>query len=495
MGYTVAPFSATQLYGELTAPPCIVDDAIGNPRAKYLHQYLEYLGAMTIVTEHDYIDADYLDDFASFYVKSFAHIPNRCRRLHFFTTQFDTDAFGQMVRGEVDSSPLQNHYLGFVVARPLPSALIGRTVVKTYPTDGNRRWYTCLRPYPVNLFGIDLMLDSLAFQEQDTSLAACATVALWSCFQKTRDMFHSGLPSPVIITRAANRILRSARPFPSRGLTIEQVCNAIASVGLDPEVYRVQAALPLVSMAYSYLKLGVPVMLIFLVPNVGLHGVALNGFSLRDSVQLVHEGGSGVLPALIGKRIDEFYCHDDQAGPFSRLKIIPAPDDTSVVKFAATSWPGELVPYAVVVPVYPKIRTGFREVISNWIPRLSAVLSFVRPAINFEWDIYLMSSNELKRETRANAASIPTDVRTSLLVEGLPRFLWRCTLRISDAPAVDMLLDTTEMVRGFPVLRIWWPDSALKSQLAISFSDPKFHPGFVQLLTQRLFERVHSSLV
>jgi len=114
----------------------------------------------------------------------------------------------------------------------------------------------------------------------------------------------------------------------------------------------------------------------------------LNGYSLRDSVQVTNEGGSGVLPALIGRRIDEFYCHDDQAGPFSKLKIVPAADNKSIVKFTADNWNGELTPYAVVVPVHPKIRTGFREVISNWIPRLSSLLSLVRDAAKFEWDIF-----------------------------------------------------------------------------------------------------------
>ena len=493
MGYSVARFSAAQLFNDLTSQPCIIDDATGNLRAKYLYGYLKYIGAATIVTEHEYIDADYLDDFASFYVKSFAHIPNRCRRLHFFAKEFDEATFAQMVKGEADTSLLEKQYLGFVVARPLPSAIIGRTVVQTYPSDGGRRWYTCLRPYKVSLFGIEMQLDSLAFQEQDTSLAACATVALWSCFQKTRDIFHSGLPSPVQITHAANRILRSARPFPSRGLTIEQVCNAIASVGLDPEVYWVQPNLPLVSMAYSYLKLGVPVMLIFNVQNIGLHGVALNGYSLRDSVQVTNEGGSGVLPALIGRRIDEFYCHDDQAGPFSKLKIVPAADNKSIVKFTADNWNGELTPYAVVVPVHPKIRTGFREVISNWIPRLSSLLSLVRDAAKFEWDIFLTSSNELKSITRTDHKAFPAGVRDELLVEGLPKYVWRCILRIDGNSALEMLLDTTEMVRGFPVLRIWWTDQALKAQLA-PVTDPNLSLGFVTILTQRLYDSVKAGL-
>lgn len=176
----------------------------------------------------------------------------------FFSSEFDSVKFDSIIDGQTETQILQNTYLGFVVARPLPAALIGRTVLVTYPSDSGRRNYTGIRTYNVNLFGISLTVKSLAFQEQDTSLAACATVSLWSCFHKTRDLFNTSTPSPVEITRSATRYLMTTRPFPSRGLRIEQICNAIAGVGLDPEVYPVSPDLPLVSLAYSYLRLGLP---------------------------------------------------------------------------------------------------------------------------------------------------------------------------------------------------------------------------------------------
>lgn len=361
----------------------------------------------------------------------------------------------------------------------MATAVIGRTVVRTYPPDGDRRNYPCVRKYHVNLYGIELTVDSLAFQEQDTSLAACATVALWSCFQKTRDLFNSGLPSPVQITRAANRFLISARPFPSRGLRIEQVCNAIAAEGLDPEVYPVTPDLPLVSMAYSYLKLGLPVLLIVEVPNAGLHGVALNGYSLRESNQLAREGGSEVLPPLISLRIDEFYAHDDQVGPFSYLKVIEAPDAQTTVQFSTPGWKSNLKPIAVVVPIYPKIRTGFREAI-KWIPMVSTVVSWTRNASEFEWDIHLISGNSLKRDLRGGEIQMSTSLKAQVLVEGLPKYLWRCSLRVAKAPVFEMLLDTTAMVNGFPIRRLWWIDEEVKKLIEPVLTNPALQTVLTQ---------------
>jgi hypothetical protein len=344
------------------------------------------------------------------------------------------------------------------------------------------------------LYGIELTVDSLAFQEQDTSLAACATVALWSCFQKTRDLFNSGLPSPVQITRAANRFLISARPFPSRGLRIEQVCNAIAAEGLDPEVYPVTPDLPLVSMAYSYLKLGLPVLLIVEVPNAGLHGVALNGYSLRESNQLAREGGSEVLPPLIGLRIDEFYAHDDQVGPFSYLKVIEAPDAQTTVQFSTPGWKSNLKPIAVVVPIYPKIRTGFREAI-KWIPMVSTVVSWTRNASEFEWDIHLISGNSLKHDLRGGEIQMSTSLKAQVLVEGLPKYLWRCSLRVAKAPVFEMLLDTTAMVNGFPIRRLWWIDEEVKKLIEPVLTNPALQTVLTQGLTTRLLTALKASCV
>ena len=62
MSYSVVPFSADQLYIELASNPCTPEDAGANPRARYLFDYLKHLGATAIISELEYVDADYLDD-------------------------------------------------------------------------------------------------------------------------------------------------------------------------------------------------------------------------------------------------------------------------------------------------------------------------------------------------------------------------------------------------------------------------------------------------
>ena len=494
-GPVVVPFSVAELSNQLVFGACLASDVANNLRVKYLSVYLTEIKAATVVVELEYVDADYLDDYASFYAKSFERIPNRCRRLHFFSVTFDESKLKSILLGQSGEEFLQQSYLGFIVARPLPAAVVGRSSLCTYESDGGRRQYPAVRTYKVNFFGVRLAVESLAFQEQDTSLAACATVALWSCFQKTQDLFHSSAPSPVVITRAANRLLLAARPFPSRGLQIQQICNAIAVVGLDPEVYEVTPDLPLATLIYSYLRLGLPVLAVVQTPGLGLHAIAVNGYSLRPTQQLSSEGGNvnALLPRLIGSRIDEFYGHDDQNGPFARLRLIQPDSTKPTLTIAATGpWAGDLVPKLIVVPVYQKIRTGFREVL-KWLPVLSTTVSWIVPPVDFEWDVQLAASNELKHALRSGETSAPDAIREAILLSNLPKYVWRCTLYSQRKSLFEAILDTTAMVNGFPVQRIWWTDQAHAQLMTIFLQNTLVESSIRQTLGDRVANLLTSS--
>jgi hypothetical protein len=251
----------------------------------------------------------------------------RCKRLHFFSHAFDEQEFRRFVRGEFaadQESAFTANYLGFVVARPLPDAIIGRTVLKTYESDGGRRNYPVTREYKANLFGNDLSLRSLAFQEQDSVLAACATVALWSAFHKTAELFGTPIPTPVEITRVANQIFAPGRPVPSHGLDLHQICNSVRHVGLEPEVIQVRSHTPLVSLIYGHLRMGLPVVLLVLIEGMERHAITLAGYSLRNVRVRNTEVAMGNCVPLPGLRIDKFYAHDDQFGPFGRVQIQPS---------------------------------------------------------------------------------------------------------------------------------------------------------------------------
>lgn len=163
----------------------------------YFEEYFKEIKAKIILVETNYIDRDFLDDYAGYYVKCFHCYEHRCTRLHFFDIAFDETEFYHLLvnKGPLSIKKLQQSYLGFIVIKPLPQTIIGRTCLKTYPTENASRYYPIIRNYSINLYGIELFVKSLAYQEQDHVVAACATSALWSAFHGTGMLFQHRIPS------------------------------------------------------------------------------------------------------------------------------------------------------------------------------------------------------------------------------------------------------------------------------------------------------------
>ena len=310
------PSTTADLYEALASKKCDAEAVAKHGQARYLYRYLKELGARRIVVEPNYTDADYLDDYANYYAKSHEDYERKCTRLHFFDQDWTSVRLSKFLRGEDAHPGLQASYLGFVVARPLPEAIIGRTVLVTYRGDGERRRFPSTRRYKAHIAGTELTVESLAFQEQDTVLAACATVALWSAFQKTSELFHTPLPTPAQITRAATTGIIANRAFPSTGLALPQMARAVQSLGLEPEVFECSGRLPLLSLLAAYVDLGIPPILLFDIEGLGHHAAAVVGYSIRNTEQHTHEDAVQSPFRRSGLRIDKIYVHDDGHRPF-----------------------------------------------------------------------------------------------------------------------------------------------------------------------------------
>ena len=280
-------FSSANLFRALSNEWCTADAVASQARATYLLGYLQTLGAKTIVIEPDYTDGDYLEDFASYYVRCFEQYDRRCKRLHFFAREVSAEDLKRLVlheMGTAERAEVAVAYLGFVVARPLPNAIIGRTVLVTYPPDGGRRHYPAIHRCRANIFGAAFEILSVPYQEQDSVLAACATVALWSALHQTSTMFRTTAPRPAAITRMASAVAHWGRAVPSHGLKIEAMCHAVSDSGLEPEIVEgQQSEIPLVSLVYAHLAAGLPVILVVRIGGRGLHAITLLGYSLSKA--------------------------------------------------------------------------------------------------------------------------------------------------------------------------------------------------------------------
>jgi hypothetical protein len=455
-----------------------------NPHFSYFEEYFKALDAQTIVVERYYIDRDYLQDYAGYYVRCFKRYRRRCVRLHFFSTAFNIEDFKQVYfdKGRLDHALLQKAYIGFVVIKPLPKTIFGRTCLKTYDGDQGRRHYIT-RNYDVNLYGLELKVDSLAYQEQDRIVSACATSALWSIFQYTGVQFQHPILSPLEITNAACINFPSEQRFiPNSGLEINQMIHGIYSVGLEPYIIPFEGMADVKNEIYALLKGGIPMILGMALINTSKaneksdsdvitdfdnHAVAVSGYSLGGSYAPFD--WSEIL--LESSRLDKLYCHDDQIGPFSRIifhgeKIKALLHELSIepreYETLLSSCPGDdyewgedkaiSVPVTILAPIYHKIRIPYHVILWEII-KLDFSLEDLRDndklplEERMSWDIYLTRNSTFKSNLIENK-ELPQYLKELFLFQNMPRYIWRATALHKGEKIMDVIFDATDLEQG-----------------------------------------------
>jgi len=83
--YTVYSYDIDRLKSALSNASGVSLTVVGSKiHSDYFREYFTTLNARTIVIEENYVDHDYLDDYAAFYVKCLTDYPRKCKRLHSF---------------------------------------------------------------------------------------------------------------------------------------------------------------------------------------------------------------------------------------------------------------------------------------------------------------------------------------------------------------------------------------------------------------------------
>jgi hypothetical protein len=472
----------------------------------YLDGYFRTLGVKTIVVERSYVDRDYLEDFAAYYVNCFKFYERHCARLHFFSGDFDEAAFRALLEGHpttLSMGTLQNTYCGFTVIKPLPQTIFGRMCLKTYPQDEGRE-FSVARSFHANLFGISLEVPAtLPFQEQDNVVAACATSALWSVLQGTAKEFQHALLTPIAITRAATEFLPAeTRMIPNRGgLATAMMAEAIRAVGLEP----LALAAPLNDDAtlrgalYAYLRARIPIVLGLRLCNtaappddniIGDHAIAVTGFRLADQ-PAAPVTRSGFRHRAV--RIEKIYAHDDQVGPFARMAFdgktveVELDDGRGAVTASSlsTSWRAadgstdkiRAVPIILLIPLYHKIRIPFEDIIQvvsdfHKFLATAAPLGAIVGADDLEWDVHLTTVNDLKTDLQ-QCTQLSGEPRVHWLTAPMPRFLWRALARKGETRVIDLLFDATDIHTSNGVHAVVCYDTVLHELLFLIAANPK----------------------
>lgn len=487
-------------------------DIKNKKQIQYIVNYLESLDAKTIVSERVYVDKDYSEDFSSYYVKSFKDYKGYCTRLHFFKNEFHHKHFTELVKKEesnvsipkrdqpdvnytLNSKEAKDNYLGFIVIKPLPFTFIGKTCLKSYQSN------VLKKVYHANLFGLELSVESIAFQEQDRVISACATTAVWSLLHALPERHNKHVPSPSAITLAAIEASdEQINGFPNKGLHTAQIISALEKFRLKHHEWDLNAdgavtelgGLPLVQSAYRYIdtyissKIPLLVGLSLFKPSDKHHPAT----AVINGSEYYHVGDHAV--CTLGTKLSDnksfIFVHDDRIGPYVELemsevtaKLDSSDNDTEQkIAFIRTDSKEILIPNVFMVATYPKKRihlppinntceellTEVKEYFGDMVMEAQALLKgnvepdpVKRKEIHNdkkEFESYKEFVEKVKfkitlqecRDLKSQYFEDKSIQDKNILFDSLAHFIWKATFEYNNKPFLDLLFDGTDMPNG-----------------------------------------------
>lgn len=474
-------------------------DIFGKRQIHYIYRYLKDLKAVSVLLEFDYLDKDYLEDYSRYYVKCFSNNGHKCARLHFFSKEIDHTSLNELLLNGCDGeemASLRESYLGFIVIKPLPKTFIGKTCLRNYPAfnsdGGNKR--SLSREYKVDLFGISLKVNSIAFQEQDRVVSACATTAIWSSLHAMHWRTIRGIPAcSIITTNAINCIDGSSNSFPNNGLSNNQILRA-----LDLEKLRHhEESLSSISKedffdsARCYIDSKLPLIL----------GVDVYQVDENRKLKILAGHAVTILGYQSYNNDKAIYIHDDRLGPFARATLVSL-EHYNFSESTHKEWglllqekndKGEwneahevLIPNSLIIPTPQKVRLKselarntcnfMKQEYEKWLRSLTA------PSANenfgqIKFSIRIEEISEIRQDLIKHKYDKPIGAekenspplscediqnlgkqKTDFLTGSYARFQWVSRFYYKDIPAFRILFDATDIPQGDAVSFIFIED-------------------------------------
>lgn len=460
-------------------------------QVEYLANYLDGLGASSLLVESHYIDRHFIEEVGLYYSRCLLSKSNSCARIHVFRalgkkSLHGTGMLDSILRRATNGSwrevneELRAAYLGFISVRPLPSVPVGRTIlIPPQGTDNGASFITT--SYTVHVLGFEIPLQGLAFQQQDRAVGACATTAIWTALQRSCKHEGGRPPTPSAISEAASRYsLPLGRPLPSPGLTIEQICEALRHFEFPPEVLDPRENLAYFKLRVQiYLRSGIPVILAVKTGDGG-HAVTLVGYKSevpRKSFATLLEsepGPAGQDPLetvrklrLLNLDLDHVYLHDDRLGPYALARLAeeeetakdpegpqdsePCPDEPEPRLRLKLKWPDggceDVEVSLAIVPLYPKLRSAAGELFETALDLFPLIREcFAGPGDELAVDIFFERSGRYLSDLYRLSVS-PDRLPGFLRKIALSRYVGVIRWHLNGEAILDTVWDTTDQLR------------------------------------------------
>lgn len=354
---------------------------------------------ISILSEKNYIDSSFLDDFAHHYVKNFQNYEKNCLRVHFFKCNPEDVSIIYNYSASKDRfEELKANYLGFIVIRPIPNYFIARACISVWPEEDKKHFFIS-NTINASLCGIDFTVQSIPFMEQDHVVSVCATSALWTFLYTNKIKNNLRIQSPYEITNGAllkNNTFKGDNLTP--GYTIDMICQCIKDNKLSPILFDATKLNinDLKEICHIFIQSGYPVILGLQVYNksmeeIGLHAVTVLGDNEEDSKLYIHDDRLGFYVSLKEDKNNYwglFY-------PKSASKKLQKADDEY---YKITD---------IVTGIYPKIRLPLASIRLLCKYLRADLIEFTDiPSLEYlRFNISIIESNKLKQQVRESYSS------------------------------------------------------------------------------------------
>lgn len=405
----------------------------------WAYEHVAQLGATSAMLEHEYLDRDYRDEYANFYVKTYRWVPDRCERLHFWS---------------------ERRYLGYCSIRPIKGRPLGRTMLDPGPEFEHD--VSCVIDARANPYGRRLVTPAFPFISQDRQYGRCAHAVIWMiCHYHARRNDTTERFMSDIVEAAAET--ETERVVPSRGLTDPQIGATFRRLGLGAVVYPIRDR--------SDDADGAPNDSATILDQDQLERVVTRYLNSRIPLVLCTPGH---MRAVVGARRTtsgalEAICCDDESGAYVPQSVIFAPEEMQEEELRNEDpWEVLFVPLPGRIYLLGEdMELPARDKLSELIGERDARTDVLDPA-TFRYREYVVDAREYKQRLRTRG--LPGRTAAAHAAVGTARWIW--VLELQDAElarqspncvlgeiAVDATSDPSDLVYLFanlPGLRAAW---------------------------------------
>jgi hypothetical protein len=385
-------------------------------------KYRPYINSLKndlwILVEFPYVDKVYRDSYYSYFSTKLNHNVKDCIRISIFDSKITYSQF----RNEKSINRIRKKYLGFIVLRPTPPNITGRSVISPRAfkvIDFN----CCTVDVPTTVNSVKMKVNGFPHSSQDTETITCAETTLWACMEYFGFKYSDYKPIlPSQITNILGKVSYE-RQIPSKGLTILQISSALKEFGFGSKVYHSSQYPDNFSTIYStYIESGIPVIVGLAKNNSPGHAILGIG---REILGEEHIEKCGLTKTLQGNiqvyDLDsitkKFVFIDDNFPPYQQSLF-----DSPCQYYNDPDWQMKRI-NCFVVPLYSKIYLEAFEA-KNFVYdllSLSLIKSLPNSAIALRF--YLASSRSYK-DWIASSSGMTAYLREIILNTAMPKFIW-----------------------------------------------------------------------